>query len=180
MSGAQLVYPCEEYLGRYLEFCREFKSNNLHAFTLDDPDAFEAWRHIIFKRCEEERNGINLKEGYVPASSFWFVEDDELIGIGSIRHQLTSELERFGGHIGYAIRIAKWHQGYGTLQLKHLLYEAAKLGINKVLVTCDADNIASARVMEKNGAQYWDTIENVIEGKPRKTKRYYIQLALPT
>ena len=158
MKNVKLVAPCEEYFESYLNARDDFKENSISFFTLEE--------------LENQRLGIGLQEGYVPASTFWLIDGGEFIGIGNIRHRLTPTLEKFGGHIGYSIRRSKWNQGYGTVQLEFLLKEAAKLGITKALVTCDEDNIGSARVMGKNGGVYQDTIDNIIDGKPRRTKRY--------
>ena len=62
----------------------------------------------------------------------------------------------------------------GALQLRLLLREARAVGIDRALVTCDEGNIASARVMEKNGGVWQDTIEHWLDGKLRRTKRYWI------
>lgn len=173
MKNIKLITPKEEFLMSYLEVCREFKESNNKEFTAHDPDTFDIWKDTIFLKYQHNRQGINLPEGYVPASSFWLVEGDLVIGIGDIRHRLTPALEKFGGHIGYVIRPSKWNLGYGTLQLGLLLKEAFDLGINNALITCDDDNIGSYRVMEKNGGVYQDTIENIIDGQPRRTRRYW-------
>lgn len=174
MKNARLVVPSEEYLQSYLEACREFKKSGTELFGSHDPDAFDAWKDTLFPKFEQNRLGTGLPEGYVPCSAFWLVEEGAFVGLGSIRHRLTPALERFGGHIGYAIRPSRWNMGYGTLQLGLLLEEAAKLGIADALVTCDDDNVGSYRVIEKNGGVYQDTIENTIGGQFRKTRRYWI------
>lgn len=172
---AKLVTPGEEYLQSYLDACRGFKSHNVTLFILDDPDTFDEWRYSIFKKLEDQRLGIGLPEGYVPASTFWLVENGEFIGVGNIRHRLNENLERFGGHIGYAIRYDKWGLSYGTLQLRLLLEKAAELKIERALITCNEDNAASSRVIEKNGGVYQDTIDNVIDNVPHRTKRYWVK-----
>ncbi len=176
MKNVKLVIPSEEYLQSYLEACHELKeqSSLVERGFFRDPDTYDEWKDTIFARFEDNRLDKNLPDGHVPASTFWLVENGEFVGEGSIRHRLTPALEKFGGHIGYAIRPRKWNQGYGTIQLKFLLSEAFKLGIDKALVTCDESNIGSACVMEKNGGVYQDTIDNIIDGKPRRTKRYWI------
>ena len=174
MENAKLILPCEEYLQSYFEACKEYKEHNVKTFSFNDPDNFGEWKDTIFQKYEYWRNGVNLPSGYVPGTTFWFVENGEFIGMGNIRHRLTEALEKFGGHIGYAVRYGKWNRGYGTLQLKLLLEEAAKLGIQHALITCNDDNIGSARVIEKNGGKLQDIIDNVIEGVPRRTRRYWI------
>ncbi|WP_140398010.1 GNAT family N-acetyltransferase [Lachnoclostridium sp. An169] len=58
---------------------------------------------------------------------------------------------------------------------KGLKYSKEVLGLKKVLITCDESNIASARIIEKNGGKLQDTIVNVIDDVERKTKRYWIE-----
>lgn len=177
LQGAALVVPCARYLESYLEACRGYKATGITYYMFHDPDTFDDWKDTIFDRFEKNRRGEDLPPGYVPASIFWLVSGDQFIGSGSIRHRLTPTLERFGGHIGYGIRPDCWRQGYGTAQLSLLLPEAQKLGIDRALITCDETNIGSARVIEKNGGVWQDTIDNVIEGEKRRTKRYWVHTA---
>jgi len=161
-------------LDSYRAALEEFNASNAAIDILHDPDEFDQWKATIFEYFEDHRMGRNLPEGYVPDSTFWLVDGDTYLGTGNIRHRLTPELEQFGGHIGYAIRPSYWNMGYGTLQLRLLLAEAAKLGLTHVLLTCDESNLASARVMEKCGGVWQDTIEQAIGGPPRRTRRYWI------
>ncbi|MDR2180096.1 MAG: GNAT family N-acetyltransferase [Synergistaceae bacterium] len=174
--SVELILPKEEYLDSCVKAGEELYSLNIKTFGLYDPDVMDVdpWKKTILKFYEMARQGVNLPSGHVPSSTFWLVEDGEFVGIGNVRHRLTDALLRFGGHIGYAIRPTKWNQGYGTLLLKFLLKEAARLGIEEVLLTCDKANIASAEVMKKNGAIFLDAFEDVIDGKPRTTCRYTI------
>ena len=57
--------------------------------------------------------------------------------------------------------------------LELALKEAKKIGLSKVLITCDDDNIGSARVMEKNGFILQDKLENTFDGKTFVTRRYW-------
>ena len=68
----------------------------------------------LFARFADYRAGQNLPAGYVPCTSLWLVDGDEFLAEVSIRHRLTPALERFGGHIGYAVRAGRWGQGLGT------------------------------------------------------------------
>ncbi len=83
-------------------------------------------------------------------------------------------MEDVGGHIGYRIRPSERRKGYGTLILALTLAEARKLGLPRVLLTCDQDNIASARVIQANGGAL------ASEGYSPQTQtlvsRYWIEL----
>lgn len=111
--------------------------------------------------------GENQPEGYVPDSIFWLIDDDTFIGQISIRHKLTKKLKREGGHIGYFIRPSYRQQGYGTAALKLAIQKAKELNIERILVTCDTTNVASKKIIEKNGG----VLENIVEIAPDKPKK---------
>jgi predicted acetyltransferase len=79
-----------------------------------------------------------------------------------------------GGHIGYEIRPVKRRQGYGTEILRLGLEKARELGLRKVLVTSDEDNIGSRKIIEHNGGIFENAIE--IEGDPVQKLRYWIDI----
>lgn len=174
MNKVKLIIPSEKYLQSYFLACKEYKAGIANPYIAHDPDKYHEWKQSIFIDYENQRNGRGLSPGHVPSTTFWLVNEDEYIGTGNIRHSLTDALARFGGHIGYVIKNSKQNLGYGTELLRMLLCETNALGINPVLMTCDKANIASIRVMEKNDAVLADIIENIIDGKPRLTCRYWV------
>lgn len=96
--------------------------------------------------------GVNLPRGWVPFTTYWLIKNNTiLLGVSDLRHRLNSSLEVVGGHIGYAIRPSQRKKGYGTTILTKTLVKAQELGLNRVLLTCDSDNIGSVRIIEKNG-----------------------------
>ena len=78
------------------------------------------------------------------------------------------------GHIGYSIHPDERRKGYATEQLRLSLLEARKLGLNKVLVTCDKENIASAKTIQKVGG----VLENEVISADGKeiVQRYWIEI----
>lgn len=181
IRGASLIKPSMEYMESYIAACREYAEAGLEVY--DDFHGEKPTSELIEKlleRYEKRSRGIGLPEGWVPSSTFWLVDESEYIGSGYIRHTLTEALKKYGGHIGYGIRPSKWGRGYGTLQLRLLLTEAAGLGIRSALVTCAAENAASARVIEKNGGVLIDCIHNIIDGHQRPTCRYRIDTGFIT
>ena len=121
MKTVELLKPCEKYLYSYLEACKEFKEMGVSSVSYHDPDKFGEWKNSIFRQCDDMSKGINLPEGYVPATAYWLVDGENYIGSGNVRHYLNDSLKNFGGHIGYFIRKKYWNMGYGTLLLKLLL-----------------------------------------------------------
>jgi len=86
----------------------------------------------------------------------WFVDGDEWLGRLSVRHRLTPPLLEVAGHITYGVRPSARRKGYATRMLTQSLPIAAGLGIDPVMVTCDADNVGSRKVIEAAGGELED------------------------
>ena len=99
-------------------------------------------------------------ESKVAETTLWWVEGDEYLGRLSIRHELTDVLREFGGHIGYVVRPSARRQGHAGAMLAASLPIAQGLGIDPALVTCDADNAGSRRVIESGGGVLEDQRED--------------------
>lgn len=95
-----------------------------------------------------------------------------LVGAVNIRHYLNDELLKTGGHIGDGIRPGERRKGYATAMIALALEECRKLGIKRVLMTCDKNNIGSAKSIINNGG----VLENEIEEDGHVEQRYWIQL----
>ena len=168
----ELILPRSDYYASYREAIEECKQKHLNEMGYLDMD-----EESTFLTIENYRKGRNLPEGYVPATYLWLVDDGEFIGELNIRHELTEALLKFGGNIGYWVRPSRWKQGMGTEMLRQsLAYIKEHLGLPKVLITCNDDNIGSRRVIEKNDGKLQDTVRNVIDGEERMTRRYWIQI----
>src|SRR5437899_566638 len=88
--------------------------------------------------------GRNLPDGFVANTFLVAVVDGHIVGRTSIRHELNDFLAREGGHIGYAVAPQHRRRGYATEILRQSLVVIRSLGVERVLVTCDDDNIGSA------------------------------------
>jgi predicted acetyltransferase len=102
-------------------------------------------------------------EGWVPCTTWWWLGNDGYLGRIALRHRLTERLLREGGHIGYDVRPTARRRGHATAMLRAVLPEAAARGISSALITCDTDNVASAKVIQANGG----VLENKLDGKLR-------------
>ena len=131
----------------------------------------------VVQKFMDSRDKTKLPEGYVPSYDYFLVDDDKFIGIIHIRIELTDSLLRYGWHIGYAINPKYWKLGYGTKILGLGLEKARMLGIkDRILVTCDDDNIGSYKIIEANGGILENKIENESMGEKFLTRRYWINL----
>jgi predicted acetyltransferase len=93
---------------------------------------------------------------HVPQSTWWLVEGDVYLGRISCRHVLNDWLLEYGGHVGYEVRPSARRQGHATAMLHAVLPHVAALGIDRALLTCDATNIASRKVIEAAGGTLED------------------------
>ena len=121
--------------------------------------------------------GVGLKPGWVPCTVFWSTKPGLPLIVGElhIRHWLVPASEKEGGHIGYTIAPSMRGKGLGTQQLALGLRKAhALFDLDRVLVTCDTDNVASARVIQKNGGVFENEVVSDHSGKP--VSRYWIDL----
>lgn len=124
---------------------------------------------------ERQKDAQELPPNRVPASTFWLVAaDGRIVGTSRLRHWLVPHLEVEGGHIGYDVRPSERKQGYGTVLLALTLEKARDLGLAEVLVTCDRDNVASVRVIEKNGGR--EIGRGISDRTGKVVNRYRIEL----
>ena len=112
--------------------------------------------------------------GLVPDTTLFCLDVDRDIFVGAvnIRHRLSPQLLLNGGHIGDGIRPSERNKGYGTAMIGLALEQAKKLGLTKVLMVCDKNNVASAKNIIKNGG----ILENEIVVDGITEQRYWIDL----
>jgi predicted acetyltransferase len=134
-----------------------------------------SFRRYLEVLAQHER-GENLPANHVPSTFLFAFDGTRIVGRVSIRHTLNSYLERFGGHIGYVVVPEYRRQGYATAILRQSLEIARqKLGLKRVLVTCDDDNVGSIKTIEKNGGALESTVIGPDVDKPKR--RYWIATA---
>lgn len=113
-----------------------------------DEGTYEEWLVNVTNYAK----GLALPEGYVSADTFLVFDNENLVGLVNISHELNDFLLKAGGHIGYMVRPNERRKGYAKKLLKEALkYCENDLGITKVLVTCNPDNIASKKTILANG-----------------------------
>ncbi len=121
---------------------------------------------------------LDIKEptdGKVPDSTFFLLDEERnrLLGAVNIRHYLNEGLLLHGGHIGDGIRPSERRKGYATEMIRLALIECKKLGIDKVLMVCDKDNIGSRKSIINNGG----ILENeIVDEDGNIEQRYWINL----
>lgn len=170
MAHVALIEPTVALEADYRAFVEEFYSID-GLFARRAGDDFIAF----VQQLEAESRGENLSTGKVPHSTFWLVrEETQIVGASRLRHCLTPALEEWGGHIGYNVRPSEWRKGYGTLLLALTMQKARERGMSRVLVMCNADNIGSKRIIEKNGGNL--ASEGIAPDSGKPMLRYWIEL----
>lgn len=132
----------------YRTYIAELKDEERYPFPLDF--AHEDFADLL-RRLEEFREGINIPDGFVPSSTYWLVDGDELLGVSSLRHYLNDRIRHAGGHIGLGIRPSRRGTGLGNFLLKLTIAEAFNKGIHPIHVHCHKHNEASAKTIIRNG-----------------------------
>ncbi len=136
-----------------------------------DFDTGISWEQYV-RRWDGYRRGDALAEGYVRSAFLAADVGGELVGRASVRFSLNDFLRHEGGHIGYAIRPAYRRRGYARALLGQALVVARAEGVGDVLVTCNDDNEASARVIQSHAGELEDV---VVASDGRLVRRYWIR-----
>ena len=168
-----LIFPTEKHCAQVEEYKKKFEASGEElngCGGLNLGISFDEW----LQRCISHKAGKDLGKGYVQATQFLALRtgDGKLVGLLNLRHKLTPTLIVHGGHIGYSTAPDERKKGYATQMLDLGLQECRKLGIKKVLVTCFAWNVASAKTIRNNGGVMES--ETLYKGKPYQ--KYWIDL----
>lgn len=146
----------------------ESNDNYEGAFFIKDIDDFTQ----TIKELNNYSEGIMDNSNYVPYTCYVAINDEnKIVGVASLRHELNDFLNKYGGHIGYSVVPSERRKGYGSSILKLLLGEAKRKNISKVLLTCFDSNIASKKIIEKNNG----VLENKIKQNDDLICRYWIE-----
>lgn len=169
-----LIRPAMTFEGEFCAMVEEYRRVGECYDRFLEPllDDFPAY----LRRVEDFARGVSIPVGHVPQTTFWLVRDGaSIVAMGRVRHRLTRALEKEGGHISYTVRPGSRRKGYGTLLCALLVEEAKKLvGVPQVLITCDTDNVGSARIIRKNGGIFAGELISDFSGKP--VSRYWVPL----
>jgi predicted acetyltransferase len=129
---------------------------------------FSAW---LSRLSQESNPATQLGDGRVHCTYRWITEEDRVLGAIALRHELNDHLLAEGGHVGYGVRPSARRRGLATWALGQMLVEARALELERVLVVCAAENIASARTIERCGG----VLENMQQTEHGSVRRYWIR-----
>ena len=176
MSEIKLVKPTAEYKGQVMLLRKTFLDND-ESFAgcagLEECETYEEWIDFDRRLSEKYKESFTLSTVYLAIR----ISDNKLVGIIDFRHELSDFLLNYGGNIGYSIMIGERRKGYGKEMLKLCLEECKKFGKDKVLLTCDKENTASARTIKANGGILENEVKDDVGLSESGTiQRYWITL----
>jgi len=164
--------PDERFQDAFLSGARDYvRAKETKSIARYQPglDNFSAY----LRSLRDMAAGVGLQPGWVAMSYFWLIENDvRLIGVSRLRPRLTPALEIQGGHIGYNVPPSVRRKGYGTQLLRLTLPKARAAGLSRVLLTVDSSNVASIRIIERNGGRVES--EGYVGPLGRTVRRYTI------
>ena len=176
MSDITLKKPAIEYANDIMQFRQEIIDAN-------DPDAFAGCGNFDeCKTAQEWIDWINVREnpetcpqGRVSSNIFIAVReiDNRIVGVIDLRHHLGNPvLREWGGHFGYIVRPSERRKGYAKEMVRQNLIKCKELGLHKVMITCNRNNIASERTILANGGVFEKEV--LVDGD--YTKRFWVTI----
>ena len=153
MESLKLIKPTKDFERQILEMVQEFYDDNTTFYWsgwlkkfLDD----YTWWLEYLKNCEKDDT---WDEKLVPGIQYILVResDNSVIWFINARLRLNDTLLLHWWHIWYSIRPGERKKHYATAQLFTALKIYKDLWVEKVLLTCDKNNIWSAKTIQNCG-----------------------------
>ena len=170
-----LVKPDIKYKSQYIKMIDEWKitGEELSPWVLEED--YSNFNSMV-EKFQHLEQGIDIPKGFVPNSTYWVYNNESslIIGAVNIRHYLNHLFVEAWGNIGYGVSPSERRKGYATIILKLAIEECKKLNIEKALLGCYKENIASVKTILKNGA----ILENeIIENNTGEIiQRYWVSI----
>ena len=168
MNEIELIFPLKIHEMAALEYYQEHLlngENTLHGDSgLDNAKNYNEWLVTIDNALTDKIRSIVF---------FAFRKsDNKLVGTINVRHPYESYI-KIHGHIGYGVRPSERKKGYATMMLKSALEYCKEIGLDKVLLTCDKSNVASAKTIIKCSGEFE---EETIKQNGEILQRYWISI----
>lgn len=175
MDTIQLVIPTEEYLDQvwvYRQECLDADSHLYGCGILEKCETPSEW----LAKIQLYSNPATVPENQVQTTYFLAVResDSKVVGMLNLRHYFNEYYEKYAGHIGYSVRPSERRRGYAKEILRQALLCCKKIGLDRVLVTCEPDNPGSRRTILVNGGVYEGTVHELNEDY--YLERYWITI----
>ncbi len=167
----RLVLPNKKYKKSWISYIKSYIENKEKIIPGDFAKNGENFDTMLL-RLKNKREGINLQNNQVKSILYWAINDnDEIIGAIDLRCELN-ELYNYLGNIAYGVKHSERNKGNGTKLLKLGLKKCEKLGMNKILITCEENNVPSQKVIINNNGIF----ESKVNFNNTNILKYWIEL----
>lgn len=151
----RFVFPSIAFEQKAIEFIQEF---HYHSSAINGTGSLDRFlKNATYQdwllKVQADRDIANIPENKVPSYTYFYIreEDSRIIGMINIRLALNDILRKESGHIGYSVRPSERRKGYATRMVQEAIHFLKPLGLTKLILTCDKENLASAGVIKKCG-----------------------------
>ena len=150
----KLKRPIKENEAEALVFKQEFIDNGEQTINgselLDQMDSYDEW----LKSVSDNTSPKTVNPSWVVTDTYFaFDENDRLVGVIDLRHELNDFLKDFGNS-GYSVRPSERRKGYATEMLRLIIKRAAEIGIRQLQLSVERTNEPSVKTIIKNGGRY--------------------------
>ena len=144
----ELILPTVQYQESYFAYIKELGDEERYPFPVD----FEHKDFVgLLNKIDNYANGIDIPDDAVPSSTYWLMENAEIIGVTNLRHCLNQQIEFCGGHIGLGVRPSCRGKGVGNILMEKSIHQLNSMGVKVVHIHCYKSNLASASMIIANG-----------------------------
>ena len=178
MNDLILVKPAKAHEAQVMVFREEMQRNGEGFYGcsgLNNTANYDEWLDF---------EGRFAHNGWSPSTTYLGIRisDGLLVGMIDLRHELSGNLLKYNGQIGYSVRPSERGKGYACKMLLLVLNEAGKFGHKSVLVCCNKANIRSAKVIQKCGGVLENEVVHEFSpvGRPDIIQRYLIEITEKT
>ncbi len=166
-----------EYLDEFVKYGSDINGSGSLDKIYDGYTFEEALERCLNMEDEEYAKSVGRCQG----KTFLLIRenDNKIVGTINVRWNLNEAMLRFGGHIGYGIRPTERRKGYNKINLYLGMLEAKKVGLEKVMLDCDVNNLGSDKTLKALGGKlertevdpsdglltnvYWFNVDETIE-----------------
>lgn len=161
-----MIKEWQEYGGPYVPCIIDYDCNN----PVEELD-YDA----VLKVVDDYSKGnvFDYDVDYFESSDFYFIfDDDNLVGMGEIRHNLKPLGIKNIGHIACGIRPSKRQQGYALKSIECMIEKLKEDGVDEVVFCHDSENNIIPKIINKLNFQFRDS---AISKDSKKEIKCYIK-----
>jgi len=140
-----------EYLDEFVKYGSDINGSGSLDKIYDGYTFEQALDRCLKMEDEEYAKSVGRCQG----KTFLLIResDNKIVGTINVRWNLSEEMLQFGGHIGYGIRPTERRKGYNKINLYLGMIEAKKVGLEKVMLDCDVNNLGSDKTLKALGGK---------------------------